>query len=124
LAVAQGESRDNTITNAIGPETFIYRELAVKIGRIIGKKRPVVPVPPNLGYWVAKVIGWLAQDVFVTRDEIIGLMAGLLAVDTPPVGTTRLTGWIQEHGDGDSLGRKYTSELARRKDRECMYKSN
>ena len=58
----------------------------------------------------------------LSRDEIEGLMAGNLAVDTPPVGITRLTSWIQAHAD--SLGQKYTSELARRKDRVSVYASN
>jgi NADH dehydrogenase len=122
LAVEQGERRENAIINAIGPETFTYRELAQIIGKIIGKERPMVSVPPTLGYWAARIIGWIVRDVFVTRDEIEGLMAGALAVDTPPVGKTRLTSWIQAHAD--TLGQKYTSELARRKDRVSVYASN
>ena len=58
----------------------------------------------------------------ITRDEITGLMNSLLYVDSPPVGKTKLTEWVKEHRD--SLGRKYTSELARRKDRQSEYKSN
>ncbi len=58
----------------------------------------------------------------ITHEEIKGLMADLLHVDSPPAGTTRLTDWIREHAD--SLGRKYTSELARRKDTTEEYQSN
>ena len=122
LAVEQGHSRKNSIINAIGPETFTYRELAQTIAKIIGKKRPIVSIPPSLGYWAARVIGWVVGDVFVTRDEIEGLMADTLVVDTPPVGKTRLTSWLQAHAD--SLGQKYTSELARRKDKVSIYTSN
>jgi NADH dehydrogenase len=122
LAVEQGESRENSIINAIGPETFTYRELAQEIGNSIGKRRPIISIPPTLGYWTARIIGWVVRDIFVTRDEIEGLMAGTLAVDTPPVGKTRLRTWVQAHAD--SLGRKYTSEMARRKDRVSVYKSN
>jgi NADH dehydrogenase len=122
LAVEQGESRENNIINAIGPETLTYRELAQEIGKVIGKKRPIISIPPILGYWAARIIGWIVGDVFVTLGEIEGLMAGTLAVDTPPVGKTHLTTWIQAHAD--SLGQKYTSELARRKDRVSIYKSN
>ncbi len=46
LAVEQGSKHSNTIVEPIGPETFTYRELVRKIGHIIGKKRPVVSVPP------------------------------------------------------------------------------
>jgi len=122
LAVEQGESRENVILNAIGPETFTYRELAQTLGEIIGRKRPVISIPPTLGYWAGKVMGWLVNDVIITREEIEGLMAGLLYVDTPPTGQTRLTEWARAHAD--SLGRHYTSELARRRDRQRAYASN
>ncbi len=61
-------------------------------------------------------------DVVITKDEIEGLMADLLYVDAPPAKQTVLTDWIQSHAD--SLGRHYTSELARRKDRTSAYRSN
>ena len=49
-------------------------------------------------------------------------MDDLLYVDSPPVGTTTLTGWIQEHTD--SLGMKYASELSRRKDNTEDFQGN
>jgi uncharacterized protein YbjT (DUF2867 family) len=122
LAVEHGKVRENVIINAIGPETFTYRELAAKIGELIGKPRPIVSVPAWLGYTVGCVLGSLVGDVVVTKDEIEGLMADLLVVDSQPTGTTVLTEWIKDHAD--TLGRTYTSELARRKDRASTYRSN
>ena len=122
LAVEHGKVRENVIINAIGPETFTYRDLAAKIGELIGKPRPVVSVPPWFGYLVGRVLGKLVGDVVITKDEIEGLMADLLCVDSPPTGTTALTEWVKEHAS--TLGRKYTSELARRKDRASAYRSN
>lgn len=122
LAVQQGDARENAIINAIGPETFTYRELAITIGRLIGARRPVIGVPPAVGYAVGRLVGTLMGDVTITREEIAGLMAGLLYVDAPPSGTTKLTGWITAHAD--TLGRRYTSELARRVDRVGAYRSN
>jgi NADH dehydrogenase len=58
----------------------------------------------------------------ITKDEVQGLMANLLYVDSSPAGTTKLTDWAKKHAD--TLGFKYTSELARRKDRVRGYKSN
>jgi NADH dehydrogenase len=46
-------------------------------------------------------------------------MAGLLDVDSPPAGETRLTDWAREHAD--RLGVHYASELARRRNREVAY---
>ena len=85
-------------------------------------KRPVISVPPAVGYLAGWILGKFVGDVMITYEEIKGLMADLLHVDSPPQGTTRLTDWIREHAD--SLGRKYASELARRKDRAKEYQSN
>ncbi|MEI6564947.1 MAG: hypothetical protein WCO42_11645 [bacterium] len=58
----------------------------------------------------------------ITREEIRGLMDNLLCVTTPPAGSTKLTDWAKERSA--SLGLHYTSELARRQDRETEYSSN
>jgi uncharacterized protein YbjT (DUF2867 family) len=113
IAVEQGQKRENTIINAIGPETFTYRELVQEIGQIIGKPRPVISVPPTFGYLVGWLIGRIVGDVIITRAEVEGLMAGLLYVDAPPAGSTKLTEWTEENAA--TLGLHYASELARRK---------
>jgi len=113
LAVEQGALRENTTINAIGPETFTYRELLSTIGAIIGKRRLIVKIPPWLGHLCGIVIGKVVGDVIITREEIKGLMADLLYVDDEPAGTTRLTDWMRAHAD--TLGVKYASELARRR---------
>ena len=122
LAVEHGQSSQNVIVNAIGPETFTYRELAAKIGQWIGKPRPIVSVPPMLGYVVGRILGQFVGDVVITRDEIEGLMQDLLHVDSPPTGATVLSDWVKAHAQ--TLGRQYTSELARRTDRLSAYTSN
>lgn len=113
LAVELGAGDNNVIVNAIGPETFSYRDLVKMIGDAIGRRRPVLPMPPALGYLAGKVMGWLVGDVVITREEIEGLMADLLFVDAPPAGRTALSEWARTHAA--TLGRRYASELARRK---------
>jgi NADH dehydrogenase len=49
----------------------------------------------------------------LTSDEISGLMSDLLYVDSPATGSTRLSVWAAEHAG--ELGRRYASELARRR---------
>ena len=122
LAVAQGERRENVTINAIGPETFTYREFIATVGKMVGKKRPIVGVPPIVGYLTACVLGKLVGDVMLTREEIKGLMGNLLYVDDVPAGKTVLTEWAKENKDW--LGSRYASELARRKDRTMEYASN
>lgn len=112
LAVRHGAGAENIVVHAIGPETFTFRELVRTIGRIIQHPRPLLSLPPTLAYGAGVVLGSLLDDVVITRDEIRGLMDGLLFVDAPPAGQTRLTEWAATHRD--SLGRRYASELARR----------
>ncbi len=119
LAVEQGQGNENCVVEAIGPETFTYRELAGTLARILGKRRPVIGIPPGLGYLAGVILGRLMGDVMITREEIRGLMADLLYVDAPPAGQTKLTDWATEHAS--QLGRHYASELARRKNRATAY---
>jgi len=121
LAVEHGQKTQNSTIQAIGPETFTYRELVEAVGKIIGRPRPVVSVPPQLGFFAARIIGRLVGDVFVTREEIEGLMAGLLYVDAPPAGRTKLTDWAARNAD--ALGKTYASEMARRIDRKSAYEN-
>ena len=112
LAVACGQSNENLLINAIGPETYTYRELVTTISQAIGVTRPIIPVNPEIGFLAAKVLGALLRDVLVTREEIQGLMANLLYVDDPPTGKTVFSSWVIEHAV--YLGRNYHNELARR----------
>lgn len=121
-AVEHADRGDCSILNAIGPETFTYRELVATIARAIGKPRWLVGVPPAFGYWCCRVLGWRMKDVILTREEIAGLMENRLCVDGPPLGTTRLTEWVSRHAA--TLGRQYTSEMARRLQRAEPYASN
>jgi NADH dehydrogenase len=121
-AVEKAAGDRDEIINAIGPETFTYRELVGTVMRSLGIKRWIVGVPPELGYWSCRLIGLLVHDVIITRPEIRGLMEGRLCVDASPLGKTKLTDWILRHKD--TLGRHYTSEMARRLDRLSEYRSN
>jgi NADH dehydrogenase len=119
LAVEQGRFNTNAIIDAIGPETFTYLELVQTIGKVIGKKRPILSVAPVIGYWAGRFLGKIVRDVIITREEIEGLMRNLLYTSSAPAGKTRLTDWAQDHAD--SLGKHYAGELARRRDRFTAY---
>jgi len=119
LAVAAGKGTENTLINAIGPETFTYRELVTAVGTAIGRTRPLVNVPPGLGFAMGKLVGWMMKDKFITREEIRGLMAETLYVTTPPTGKTLLTEWMKKNTE--TLGLNYASELNRRRNRQTQY---
>jgi uncharacterized protein YbjT (DUF2867 family) len=111
LAIREGQEQGDHIQDAVGPEIFTYRGLVEMESNIIRKKRPIVSVSPELGYWAGWLIGKLMGDVFITRDEISGLMQNLLVTNSPPSGETRLSTWAQEHAT--TLGHHYASELQR-----------
>jgi NADH dehydrogenase len=93
--------------------------LVREIGAIIGKPRPIISLPPSLGYASGWLIGKFTGDVVITREEIKGLMQDLLCTKSPPAGSTRLTLWSREHAA--TLGQHYASELARRQNRQEAY---
>ncbi len=119
LAVTQGQGSENVIIDAVGPETFSYRELVKKIGAIIGKNRPIISIPDFVGYAIGRLIGRFAGDITITEEEIKGLKADLLYTNSPPAGSTKLTDWARQNAN--TLGIKYASELARRRDRKKSY---
>jgi uncharacterized protein YbjT (DUF2867 family) len=121
LAVEAGRGREDVVIDAIGPETFTYRELVELLGQAVGHPRPLVSIPSSLGLFVAHAMGLVLRDVVLTRAEIGALMAGLLATDSPPAGRTALSEWARERGA--ELGRRYCSELARRRDRVRSYEA-
>lgn len=122
LAVNKVAGNANEVVEAIGPETFTYRELVETIKRALGLKRLVIGMPPELGYLATRLFGLLMRDVVITREEIRGLMENRLCVSAPPAGNTRLSDWVR--ANRDTIGRHYTSEMARRLDRRSAYRSN
>jgi len=121
LAVDQGQGMENLIIDAVGPEIFTYRELVKMIGEVIGKPRPIISIPDSIGMLISWIIGKFTNDVPITRDEIEGLKANLLFTTSTPTGSTKLSDWAKENSA--TLGHRYTSELARRRDRFKAYES-
>jgi uncharacterized protein YbjT (DUF2867 family) len=119
LAVEHGEQRQDATVDAVGPESFAFRDLVRDIGEAIGSRRPVLPLPPALAYAAGWAMGKAMGDVMITWDEVKGLMADLLWTASPPPGTTKLSEWMRAHAK--ELGVRYSSELARRRNREASY---
>lgn len=122
VAVQKAAAATSQIVEAIGPETFTYRQMVQMIAMKIGVKRRIIKVPPTLGYWACRLAGAIVHDVIITREEIQGLMENRLYVNAPPLGWTKLSDWVAEHST--ILGLRYTSELRRRIDRAASYGSN
>src|SRR5262249_7942571 len=111
----------NETIDAIGPETYYYREMVEMIAREIGSPALIVSMPPMLAYQAVGVLGWIMGDVINTRDEVRGLMQEKLYVRSPPLGTTKLSDWVC--ASRQDIGRRYASELQRRLDRGSAYRT-
>jgi uncharacterized protein YbjT (DUF2867 family) len=101
----------NAVLNITGPETFTFDDLVTLIGRKIGSPRPILHFPAPLALQAARLLSLFVGDVLITREEVLGLMAGLLVSSDPPLGATRLSDWLA--ANRASVGMKYASEIAR-----------
>ncbi len=110
-AVEAGSQSENSVADAAGPDTFSFEGLLRLLASSMGVRARLVRTPPRVGLVLTGIVGLLMRDMALTRDEVDGLMAGLLTSRAPPTGTTRLADWLVENGDG--LGRRYVSELRR-----------
>jgi NADH dehydrogenase len=111
LAVQAGKSDANLIWDAVGPEVFRFDELVELIRLTLGSRTQLLHLPPGLALTLSRLIGIAVKDVVLTRDEVAGLMAGLLISAEPPRGRTLLSAWLR--ANANTLGRRYASELAR-----------
>lgn len=111
ICVAVGARDDDVSLDAAGPEQWTFTELVRLIGRATGGRALVRHSRQRLALRVAQAAGLFLRDVVVTRDELDALAAGLLVSHEPPLGTDRFGEWLVERGE--TLGRRYTSELAR-----------
>lgn len=111
IAVDAGRLTDNLVIDAVGPETFTFAELVSLIADRIGAKTKIVSLAPSVALFLSRVVGYLVRDEVLTREEIKGLMDGLLFTGSPPTAKTRLSDWLTDNAD--SIGTAYASELRR-----------
>ena len=110
-AVAAASQAGNSVSDAAGPETLSFEALLRLIASSMGVPCRLVHTPPSLGLTLTRLVGLMMRDVVLTRDEVDGLMAGLLTSDAAPTGTTALSSWLEDNSH--HLGRRYASELSR-----------
>ncbi len=110
-AVQAGSRSDDSVADAAGPEIFSFEELLRLLASAMGVRAGLVRAPPWLGLGLTQLVGLLKGDLALTRDELVGLMAGLLTSKEAPTGTTGLGDWLAENSN--ALGRRYVSELQR-----------
>ena len=111
VAVACARDSTSVVLDAIGPETYTFAEFVRLIAARIKPSVKLVRMPAAIGIALGQAIGFAVRDVILTRDELQGLMDGLLTSQQAPNGPTRFTDWLEMHGD--EIGSAYSSELGR-----------
>ena len=111
ICVEASEAADDLVVDAAGPLRWSFEQLARLVARAVGSRAWITRAPPSIALRAARVAGVALRDVLLTRDELGALMAGLLVSHEAPRGRERFDAWL--HENAASLGRRYTSELAR-----------
>lgn len=111
LAVRAAFEEMDSIRDAVGPEIFTFDELVRLIAAHARSKARILHVPPRAALLMSSVLGAVVRDRILTREEIKGLVAGLLVSPDPPTCATRFSDWLASNAD--RLGKAYASELAR-----------
>jgi len=111
IAVTAGHHDEDIIVDAVGPEIYTFDELVRCIAGKIESKAKIIHLRPGLALFLSRLVGYMVNDVVVTRDEVRGLMSNLLVSESPPTGRTRLSDWLGYNAA--SVGARYASELDR-----------
>jgi len=105
------EREENSVLDAVGPETYTFEELVKLIADQVGRGIRTIHVPTLTAYLATRMAGWFVGDVVLTWEEYKGLMAGLLVPEGPSAGETCLSQWLD--ANRGNVGNLYASEVAR-----------
>jgi uncharacterized protein YbjT (DUF2867 family) len=96
-----------------GPADWTFVELVRAIRSAIGSRTAIVPAPAWVALAGVKVAGLLLRDVVLTADEVKGLTREYLCSARPLRRGVDFDAWLAAESVASSLGRTYSSELAR-----------
>jgi uncharacterized protein YbjT (DUF2867 family) len=111
LCLAKGAERDDSVTDAVGPERPTFLELVTSLRDAVGSRARVIRVPGATVPWFSRLVGLALHDVLLTPDEYWAMAHGLADTDGPATGPTALSAWLRENRD--QLGLHYANELQR-----------
>jgi NADH dehydrogenase len=111
LAMEAVYSKENYVIDAVGPDSYTFKELVQLIEKKIGVQRPIISVPPRLALLAAQFLSLFVHDVILTPEEVDGLMENLLVSKQPARGKTAFKDWLE--ANKTTIGTNYASELKR-----------
>jgi uncharacterized protein YbjT (DUF2867 family) len=111
ICVEAGADDHDAVLDAAGPVRWSFEEIVRLIARAVSSRARIAHAAPAVALAATTIAGLALRDVVLTRDELGALMAGLLVSSEPPRGGDRFDSWVV--ANGPTIGRRYTSELAR-----------
>lgn len=111
MAVEGVYRNDNYVIDAVGPDSYTFRDFVKLIGKTIGAERPLISVPPRLALLATQFLSLFVSDVILTPEEVKGLMTNLLVSKQPALGKTAFKDWLQTNKS--TVGKQYASEIQR-----------
>jgi len=111
LAVEGVYSKENYVIDAVGPDSYTFKEFVKLIGERVGVQRPLISVPPRLALFAAQFLSLFMKDVILTPEEVDGLMGNLLISKEPARAKTAFKDWLNKNQE--TVGMQYASELQR-----------
>jgi NADH dehydrogenase len=111
LCLEKGVQRDDSVTDAVGPERPTFVELVKSIRDVVESNSMLVHVPGAVLPILSRAVGATLGDVLLTRDEYRAMADGLADTEGPATGSTALSDWLI--AQGPALGRTYANELKR-----------
>lgn len=110
MVEAGARNADETLDSA-GPEAFVFEDLVRVIARAIDRPARIVHVSPAALMTASRLIGTLVRDVVLNREELDGLIRGLMRSKESVRGTIDFTDWLTSASR--DLGRGYANEMSR-----------
>ncbi|MCU1459308.1 MAG: hypothetical protein JWL73_3400 [Actinomycetia bacterium] len=111
LCLGASRRRDDSITDAVGPDRPTFLELVREIRAAVGSHAPIVRIPGALIPPLSSVLDLALHDVLLTRDEYRAMATGLADTDGPSTAPSSITAWLTDNAS--TLGRHYVNELQR-----------
>lgn len=111
LAVEAVYRKNNYVVDAVGPDSYTFKQLVQLVGEKVGAKRPLISIPPRLALLAAQFLSLFVGDVILTPEEVDGLMANLLVSKRPALARTAFRDWLE--ANKATVGTQYASEIQR-----------
>lgn len=111
LCVTKGRERDDSVTDAVGPERPTFEQLVRLIRDTVGSRSAIVHVPGAVIPLFSRILGLALRDALLTRDEYRAMAEGLADSEAPSTGSISISTWIADRGN--RLGLQYANEIER-----------